>query len=554
MAEVDWDDVWKQIPPAFVEDFVRDRLLPIVGAGFSRNAVVRDGPAPADWDGLGAALAANLGPDGAKGGDDAVDLISAFEVEFGRSRLVQAVSDLIRWGDALPGRPHEALAELRFTDFVTTNFDELLEQALRMSLGGVVRVVTDESQLGLDHDSAIPRVIKFHGDVQHPNRMVLTEEDYDSFLLRNPLLASYLAAMLVDHVGWLIGYSLDDPDLRQIQALLRDRMGNAAPRLWTIRLNDSAQTVERFRRRGVTVVNVRVELGYPEFFVALFKHLASERVKLLDAAGQGANERVQETLRSGASSRKLLLFAVPRSRLSWYDEFVFPHVDAAGLIPVTGHDLVDPDSWMERIDYLARRCLGAVVEVGSEAGEVELAVVRRFMTSKQVWIVRRSLGGRLDVLDGFDTVVATADIDAAPEFLVDGLVGWMDSLRPEPIGNLTEQAQELIDRGFVAQAFLTVWTAFETSLRDRLVMMDVASTRSSKGPLSGMRLINAAIEAHLVPDPPLWRDLVHLRNMLVHGEITLEAGAIDQIVSPMLEWMDLPPIHPPEPRSDDAST
>lgn len=35
------------------------------------------------------------------------------------------------------------------------------------------------------------RVIKVHGDYEHPNKMVITERDYDRFLVNNPIMATY---------------------------------------------------------------------------------------------------------------------------------------------------------------------------------------------------------------------------------------------------------------------------------------------------------------------------------------------------------------------------
>jgi len=41
------------IPAPVLDDFVRGRWLPVIGAGLSRNAVVKDGSPPALWPDLG---------------------------------------------------------------------------------------------------------------------------------------------------------------------------------------------------------------------------------------------------------------------------------------------------------------------------------------------------------------------------------------------------------------------------------------------------------------------------------------------------------------------
>ena len=69
-------------------------------------------------------------------------------------------------------------------------------------------------------------LLKLHEDVHHPARLVLTEEDYDAFLDKYPLLATYLANPLITRTAVLVGgYSLDDPDFRQVWQVVGERLG-----------------------------------------------------------------------------------------------------------------------------------------------------------------------------------------------------------------------------------------------------------------------------------------------------------------------------------------
>ncbi len=43
----------KYIPKTLQEDFIDNRVIPFVGAGFSKNAIAPEGTSILDWEGLG---------------------------------------------------------------------------------------------------------------------------------------------------------------------------------------------------------------------------------------------------------------------------------------------------------------------------------------------------------------------------------------------------------------------------------------------------------------------------------------------------------------------
>jgi NAD-dependent SIR2 family protein deacetylase len=120
------DGPLKPVPGPLLEELNRGRWLPIIGAGFSKNAEIPDGNTPPDWKELGVALARDVA---GLEYNNPLDTISAYEHAFGRVALVDTVSRLIRVHDAQPGRAHAAFARLGFQNVVTTNFDMLLERA-----------------------------------------------------------------------------------------------------------------------------------------------------------------------------------------------------------------------------------------------------------------------------------------------------------------------------------------------------------------------------------------------------------------------------------------
>lgn len=183
-----------------------------------------------------------------------IDAMSLYATLFGRDALIEKVHDLLFIDIVHAGDTHKAFAELPFNPVVTTNFDFLLEEGYTAA-GKHARPVMYEDQLSL-HLPQDVTLLKFHGDMNNPGRMVITEEDYDAVLERYPLVATYLASLLITMTPLFIGYSEEDADFRLIHEVIRDRLGHP-PRAYTLQIyrpEDQEINITRFRRRGVEVI------------------------------------------------------------------------------------------------------------------------------------------------------------------------------------------------------------------------------------------------------------------------------------------------------------
>src|SRR4051812_47572275 len=112
-------------PKPLLNDLVRGKWLPIVGAGMSRNAVTQPGQTMPLWDGIGKALADDMP---GYSYINAMDAISAYTHEYSRVTLVERLAQLLLFDSAQPGDAHRAFCSLPFDIVCTTNFDFLLEK------------------------------------------------------------------------------------------------------------------------------------------------------------------------------------------------------------------------------------------------------------------------------------------------------------------------------------------------------------------------------------------------------------------------------------------
>jgi hypothetical protein len=165
-----------------------------------------------------------------------------YELANTRFALVSAVRTQVQEGRS-PSPALRALAELPFRLIITTNYDQLFERALRDARKepAVVAYNPDSNAITPDlvpSPAVVPEIdqphlLKIHGDVASPPSIVITDEDYITFILRmndkqpcNPF-SEGVRYLLQKWPTLFIGYSLMDYNLRLLFRTLRWKMDAA---------------------------------------------------------------------------------------------------------------------------------------------------------------------------------------------------------------------------------------------------------------------------------------------------------------------------------------
>jgi len=363
-------------PEPFLDDMVHGRCLPFVGAGFSLNAKVPRGKKMPDWDGLGKKVAEAL-PEYQY--TSAVEALSAYSHEFTRVKLVEFLSSALLIGSIQPAKAHEEFCRLPFERVVTTNFDFLLEQAYAL-INKYCLPQISEDQLAVGAHQAGVRLLKLHGDLHHPKQLVVTEEDYDSFLVRLPLLATHLSSLLIDHTAFFIGYSLDDPDFRHMFQLVKERLGALRRPAFVLQCGAPPHNVARYERRGVKVINLpKIPLrSYGETLEIVFRELSeywTAKVISLSTATE-PEPQAELSLPSSAQSR-LAFFSVPTKYAAIYKERIYPIAERYGFNPIMAADVITPgDNLMAKVYALIERSAMVVADLSSANTIFEVGMIQ----------------------------------------------------------------------------------------------------------------------------------------------------------------------------------
>lgn len=118
----------------------------------------------------------------------------------------------------------EILTRLPIDTYWTTNYDKLLEEGFRQN-NRKIDVKVEQEQLARTIPKRDAILYKMHGDVEYPNKAVLTKDDYETYAEKRPLFRSALKGDLIAKTFLFIGFSFEDPNVNYILSQIHSLVG-----------------------------------------------------------------------------------------------------------------------------------------------------------------------------------------------------------------------------------------------------------------------------------------------------------------------------------------
>jgi hypothetical protein len=152
--------------------------------------------------------------------------------QYGDEYLFKQVRQLLK-GDKEEGVLYKAIARLPFMAYFTTNLDNLLSRHLSKGEKVWRTYTNDKESLSSVEVNAIPSIVKLHGDLQEglESTLVLTDDQYRLWYEQGE--KEYFQTFIESHLATqrivFIGYSLNDPELLQIQRRLAANLPRKIP-------------------------------------------------------------------------------------------------------------------------------------------------------------------------------------------------------------------------------------------------------------------------------------------------------------------------------------
>jgi hypothetical protein len=166
---------------------------------------------------------------------------------------------------------HSVLSSLPLRTIYTTNYDKLLEAAFRAKNVLDPSVVVYPQQLGYIAEDEL-RIIKLHGDIDHPPTIVLTRSDYNRYADRHRDFVRQLESSINERSMLFVGFGLQDPNFRRIYTDARTLYDSTKRRAFAIMIGTNEVERGLWVREGLQILPV----PSPPAVVKLIKRIHSD--------------------------------------------------------------------------------------------------------------------------------------------------------------------------------------------------------------------------------------------------------------------------------------
>lgn len=249
----------------YVDALIHGYAAVFAGAGLSSAAGF------VDWKGLLTEFADELGLDL----DTESDLVTVAQYHLNhehQNRLRLHKKLVEAFGSPIPfTNTHQILASLPISTYWTSNYDPLIEAALRAS-GKSVAVRKSSASLTSIDKKVDASVYKLHGDLSDPDTIIITRDDYVRYAIIYPGFRDRLRSDLMRRTFLFLGFSFSDPHLDFVLSELKRDLGQnirahysimrrespegRSPRRFRYALNRQKLHVEDLERYGIKTLLV----------------------------------------------------------------------------------------------------------------------------------------------------------------------------------------------------------------------------------------------------------------------------------------------------------
>lgn len=153
----------------------------------------------------------------------------------------------------------------------TTNYDKLLECACRSGAGEDPVVIINPKQLSVVNGNE-RKIVKMHGDIDHPDTIVLTDDDYADYDSKCASMRTFVQGHIAFSTLLLIGFGLRDPNFASIYAAAKSLVTSPGPRVVALMSKQNRFDVDRWKALGLTINNFDSHDDIPKFLSSVLKH------------------------------------------------------------------------------------------------------------------------------------------------------------------------------------------------------------------------------------------------------------------------------------------
>ena len=227
----------------------QNNLVVFIGAGISENyAEIRNDKSFPSWKKLIDEIKI-----GNNNTDDFLKSAQIYEDNYSKEALVTKVKELFP-KEYNCHEIHKLIYEIEPAHIITTNYDDLLEKAMRIkNLDNKFHIVDTDAQIPLSK-SKHNLLVKAHGDLNRTN-IVLSEQDYNNYEKNFPLILSFIRYVFSKYKVLFLGFSLSDPNFNKILYWVKNILEENTIKHTVILHSDISKSEKiHFEKKSVNVI------------------------------------------------------------------------------------------------------------------------------------------------------------------------------------------------------------------------------------------------------------------------------------------------------------
>jgi len=227
----------------------QNNLVVFIGAGISENyAEIKNDKSFPSWKKLIDEIKI-----GNNSTDDFLKSAQIYEDNYSKEALVTKVKELFP-KEYNCHDIHKLIYEIEPTHIITTNYDDLLEKAMRIkNLDNKFHIVDTDAQIPLSK-SKHNLLVKAHGDLNRTN-IVLSEQDYNNYEKNFPLILSFIRYVFSKYKVLFLGFSLSDPNFNKILYWVKNILEENTIKHTVILHSDISKSEKiHFEKKSVNVI------------------------------------------------------------------------------------------------------------------------------------------------------------------------------------------------------------------------------------------------------------------------------------------------------------
>lgn len=221
-----------------------------------------------------------------------------------KNQFAQFIRRACRVGKSAPHKVHRKVARLGPSCFITTNYDQLIEESLRLWRPETLfrkvtnRQVTETADI--IQARAVDFIFKPHGDVDDSDSLVLTREQYRRLYAERPHVIDAMKTLLVSRPVLFIGFGLRDPDFLYVKELILSTYKGGQSEQYAIMPNVSEDERDYWRRNyGIHILSYSACKGDHSEFISILDILADKGDNTHPAVMEASEQAVKEGFSEG---------------------------------------------------------------------------------------------------------------------------------------------------------------------------------------------------------------------------------------------------------------